>query len=135
MEESVLPPSHPARHRERDSHTLCTMNGLARTTGMAIRATASTSRAVLQHATARSHAGLATVTRRTISATALRRSGPGSGPGSGDDGDDPGFVRPGPPPLPPSEQREFERLVREKASEYDDRQTEVGWEMRGGSRC
>lgn len=29
---------------------------------------------------------------------------------------DPPFVRPGPPPLPPKEQQEFERLVKENAS-------------------
>ncbi|SPO23809.1 uncharacterized protein UTRI_03662_B [Ustilago trichophora] len=42
----------------------------------------------------------ASASRRTLATTALRSSG--------------GFNRPGPPPLPPQEQKEFENLVKQK---------------------
>lgn len=48
-----------------------------------------------------------TLLTRNIHATFIRQN---------DEKDD-GFARPGPPPLPMKEQREFERLVRENASE------------------
>lgn len=48
--------------------------------------------------------------RRLISSSPVARR-------SDDDEDANPFARPAPPPLPPKEQREFEQLVREKASE------------------
>ncbi|SNX83826.1 uncharacterized protein MEPE_02534 [Melanopsichium pennsylvanicum] len=43
--------------------------------------------------------------RRTLTTTPLRASG--------------GFNRPGPPPLPPQEQKEFEKLVKQKQKKGD----------------